>query len=368
MTETTTPQSDTPTDIAVGLADSFLGGSLPFQSKESTTETPAAPVETAPEIPENETFQEQQARLGWATETAKPAETATAATPATQSAAPATPQLPGSRDYSGLPPEDVVVFKQMGNAAYAKLRPIYDQHRAFEASKGEREAKAAEQEKLINELKAQQFYGLEGAWQLDPEIKPLMEATSRLNAEAEFWQNQLVSIDRGDKIQLLKVGADGKPFVTEPLDPQPEHRAAIIRGMNDAQALYRQATAETQNAVQNFKARYQSWDQQIDTIREQTFGKFEKSLAPYRDKMLESFPQAVRHQPIYKFAADSVLVIGQLLNDITALKQKATSATLNAPARASATPSTTTTGGSGAADQRSLLAKMAEMTGIPMPK
>ena len=126
------PANDATSPETSSLTDAFLSGGLPFQAAEpaaaaegQTTAAPAViqtvatPVEDSDSA--NDTFAAQAERNGW-----------NAAQPANQQTTqPSTPARPGGRDYNGLPPEDVAVFKQMSNEAYARLRPVYDAHKAY---------------------------------------------------------------------------------------------------------------------------------------------------------------------------------------------------------------------------------------------
>lgn len=351
------------------LTSSFLSGNLPFQGDT----TPAA-VESAVEAPgtdvTTDTFEAQSERMGWnkdapATTNSQPA--TPTSTPAQPSTTPAQPLRPGARDYNNLPPEDVAVFKQMSNEAYARLRPLYDQHREWEAKKAEREAKEAEKEKLIAELKGQHFYDLPDAWQLDPEIQPLAQAQQQLAGEADFWQKQLAAIDRQEKIQLLVVGQDGKPTLTQPLDPEPEHRALITRQMHDALTKHAQVSNQLTQNVQNFKARYQGWDDMVTEQTQKVFGAHEKHLKAQRDAILQQFPAALRHKPIYTYAANATAAIAMLLRDNEAMKKKLTGQVLNQPALASATPkpAATATGGNSMSGLQKLIAASGKNIQLP---
>lgn len=350
------------------LTESFLKGGLDFQT--SSTPAPAADgsaparVET-PAIDDeaNDTFAAQAAREGWNATQQQP--TANQPAAAQQTA----PVRPGARDYNGLPPEDVNVFKQMSNEAYAKLRPVYDQHRQWEASKAEREAKELERENLIKDLKNQHFYDLEDSWQLDPEIKPLAAAQQSLAAEADFWQQQLASIDKQEKIRLLVAGPDGKPVLTAPMDPEPEHRALITRAMQDALGKHAQVSSQLTQNVQSFKARYQGWDSMISEQTNRVFGKLDKLIGKSRDEILQQFPAALRHKPIYTYAANATAAIAMLLRDNEALKKRVAGQQLNQPALASATPRTATSA-SGSPDHLSALERLAQLsgTGIKVPR
>lgn len=363
------PAVEQPSGETMDLTESFLKGGLDFQTGSTPAAvTPAvdnsAPASVdAPVVDDvNDTFEAQAAREGW-----NAAQPPTTTQPA--AAQPATPVRPGARDYNGLPPEDVNVFKQMSNEAYAKLRPVYDQHRQWEASKTEREAKELERENLIKELKNQHFYDLEDSWQLDPEIKPLAQAQQSLAAEADFWQQQLASIDKQEKIRLLVAGPDGKPVLTAPMDPEPEHRALITRAMQDALGKHAQVSSQLTQNVQSFKARYQGWDSMISEQTNRVFGKLDKLIGKSRDEILQQFPAALRHKPIYTYAANATAAIAMLLRDNETLKKRVAGQQLNQPAVASATPRAVTTA-SGSPEHLNALERLAKLsgTGIKVPR
>lgn len=348
------PANDATSPETSSLTDAFLSGGLPFQSAETPAAegqaaAPAAAQTAVPPIQDsddaNDTFAAQAERNGW-----------NAAQPASQPAQAAVPQqttqpsalppeglyLPtGQRNYAGLTPEEVVIFKEMNRASYEKLRPMYHRHKELEAEQQAYAAKMAEMEKLTKELKGQHFYDLPDAWQLDPEIRPLAENQQSLAAEADFWQRQLAAIDRQERIQLIVAGQDGKPMITAPMDPEPEHRAQITRAMQDALAKHTQISAALTQNVQSFKARYQGWDDMVSEQTNRVFGKFEKHIAPSRDAILKEFPAALRHKPIYHYAANATAALAMLLKDNETLKKQLAGRQLNQPALASATPKPT---------------------------
>jgi len=356
------PAIEAPSGETMDLTESFLKGGLDFQAQSSpasagdSAQSPNVAVDDV-----EDTFEAQSAREGW--NAPQPTTTQPAATPQSS------PVRPGARDYNGLPPEDVNVFKQMSNEAYAKLRPVYDQHRQWESSKAEREAKETERENLIKELKGQHFYDLEGSWQLDPEIKPLAAAQQSLAAEADFWQQQLASIDKQEKIRLLIEGADGKPVLTAPMDPEPEHRALITRAMQDALGKHAQVSSQLTQNVQGCKARYQGWDSMISEQTTRVFGKLDKLIGKSRDEIMQQFPAALRHKPIYTYAANATAAIAMLLRDNETLKKRVAGQQLNQPAAASATPRAVTTA-TGSPDHLNALERLAKLsgTGIKVPR
>jgi hypothetical protein len=367
------PAVEAPSGETMDLTESFLKGGLDFQAQSSpasagdSAQSPNVAVDDV-----EDTFEAQAAREGWnaAQPAAQPAQPAAATPTATQAqVSSGLYTANGQRNYSGLSPEEVLVFKEMGRASYEKLRPVYDQHRQWESSKAEREAKETERENLIKELKGQHFYDLEDSWQLDPEIKPLAAAQQSLAAEADFWQQQLASIDKQEKIRLLVAGPDGKPVLTAPMDPEPEHRALITRAMQDALGKHAQVSSQLTQNVQGFKARYQGWDSMISEQTNRVFGKLDKLIGKSRDEIMQQFPAALRHKPIYTYAANATAAIAMLLRDNETLKKRVAGQQLNQPAAASATPRAATTA-TGSPDHLNALERLAKLsgTGIKVPR
>lgn len=360
------------------LVDQFLNRSLDFQ-KESSAEV-STPVEN-PTVVDNktETFEEQSARMGWNAPPSTAVPAPAPGQPVPELDAQGKPvwwsELPTfktiqrldtnqpSPDYTGLNNGERKMFQSMPKQAYALLRPIYEEFKKIDSGYEARQAKEAETAKLLEELKGQQFYGLPDAWKLDPEIQPIISAADRLSNEANFWKSQLTALESGEKIQKLYATPDGKITVGEPVDPQPGDRAELIMAMQKAVTLQNQVQGELTGRVQNFKARYQTWDNQVETVNKEIFGRFDKDLAPHREKMMESWPLAVRHQPIYRYATDATIMLGNILTENAALKQKLAGQTLNNPARASASPNAVAASSGHAVDLNASLNRLARLTG-----
>jgi len=321
------------------LTEMFLAGKLGAPKPAAD----AVPIEIDPD----ETFQQQEERLAASRQQSNQSPTQPQGQAPTATAVPS--QLPefkyvkplpigGQRDYTGLTNEERQMFAAMSKEAYARLRPLYDYHKKHETEWEQTQAQLNELKTTNEQLKGAQFYEVENGWQLDPEIQPKLQATQNLAGEADFWQAQLVAIDEGKQVQFLEQGPDGKVYVSNPRDPAPADRATILRQMQHAINLHNQAQAETNNLIQNFKARQQAYVNGVEEVRSSIIGKFEQHIAPQREAMLQKFPAIARHKPEVKALADMILITGKLLQDLSEYKRREQAGTLLAPAVASAAP------------------------------
>ncbi len=147
---------------------------------------------------------------------------------------------PKQRDYTGYSAEEVSVLKQMSNDAFNYT------------------SKIIKEQKELSKLKDASYLQHPLAYTLSPEYGKLQEDSYYLNAEAQFWQQQVVAIQDGKEwFELKGWNKDGSPAVGAPQKPTTE---AAENARKYSLHLFNKAQGVTEQ-VQQFSGRYK---QQID--------------------------------------------------------------------------------------------------------
>lgn len=114
----------------------------------------------------------------------------------------------GVRDYSGIKPEDVPIFKQMSDAAYARTLEWYKNQRAIEEVEGK-------YTKELSELKDYRFYSHPEAYKFSPEYTQAAATYRSQSAAVDHWEKALERLENGEPIQDIAVDKTGAPILDE---------------------------------------------------------------------------------------------------------------------------------------------------------
>lgn len=201
------------------------------------------------------------------------------------------------RKFDGLDPDEIPLFKQMSNQAYAKLYPSYIANK-------QRQSKEAELQKQLEEQRKFSLYEADGAWQLSEDYQSLANDRARIAGEAEYWQNQLAAIESGEKWRPLMQAPDGRLYAGEPQDATPQAKALILSNLTKANQYLAGADADLAQYQSQFKTKHQEYVSSLGQIKGQILTpQQEEALKPHIDKTLEKFPSYVRGKPEARLAA-----------------------------------------------------------------
>lgn len=245
-----------------------------------------------------------------------------------------TPTRPGERVFEGLAPEEVPLFKQMSNDAYAKLYPAYLESKKL---KGELTAKEAEFATKLKEAESKRFYDHENAYLLDPEIQQYSKQVKEFEDLEEHFTEQLVAIKSGKPWFDVERDAKGQLVTSAAQQPSPQAEIAIQQHLYRLAAQKQYVGAEAQKRVASFKDEFTQVNTKIKEFETNILGPFEKVIAPHRDKVLNLFPASVRGKPEYKAIAGLIVPLNQVVNSNQQLSARKT-ADPNAGAIASGSP------------------------------
>ncbi len=341
MPETNAPVAPAPSPIQESSSEGFNLGSMddflksgevaPVQPFDATPATPAAlaPTGQAAALPPGVTIEKSP----FAEEVVQ-----VQSVPAGTQAAPpkGTP-----RDFTGLLPEEVQIFRDMGNASYAKLYPLYIEHKKLQSRAAEVERFAGEHEQLRkerDELTKTKFYEHEDAWRLDPEAKAIQSHVSQLAAEADYWTEQMALIEAGQPFRPIVLNDKGQPVTGELLQPTPQLKAQVQSALFKAHTLQTQQSERLGRLKSDFKTNYQGYVGKVEAMRKQWFGKYEAVIAPKRDAILKTLPVVSRSRPETALAVDCLVVLQYAIEKLNTKEAAAAGHQGNAAARAAQPP------------------------------
>lgn len=310
---------------------------------DETQGSPEVVHDTTPINPISDVLKAFESELNGVTAPNAPQNPATVPPP-TVPGQPAAPKL--SRDYSGLEPDEVEMFKQMSNRAYNGMYK-----RWLDAKKA-----IAEREDLRRQLEEQRsvhFYEQEGAWTLSPEYQQLSQGREQLSREANFWQQQLENLEAGNEWSDLMLDANGRVVVGPPQPPSPQGKARVMSGLTQAHTMLNSLGSQISSFEQNFKSKHQSFASKLTQLEAQVLGGAEniKKLDAHIGKKLELFPAHMRGRQEIRSFARALLVIDGLTNLLRQAKGQATSAAIKTQTARSAGPTGASGGAGGAAPQ-----------------
>lgn len=147
------------------------------------------------------------------------------------------------RDYSDLDDSEKLIFQKMSNEAYAKLYPLYKEHKTLKPQLEAQKTRIAELEK--NALPSSYFQHPNG-YVLDPSFTQLSENLSVTQVIENHWRTQLKKMEAGEDWQDLDIDENGKFKLSE---PKPSDGSSKV----DVLSYYQHAISQRQSAETKIK-------------------------------------------------------------------------------------------------------------------
>ena len=229
---------------------------------------------------------------------------------------PIPPQAPKGRDYSGLDPDEVRLFKAMSNEAYAKLLPIY------KASKNPPQP-SEDLMKLQEELeqaRKSRWYDHEQAYTLSPEYSAAKANLDDLSFEERYWEQQLALAEEGKPVQLLtKKNPDGTYTAGEEQEPSPQIKAQLIAALTRA-SQYKHTVMEKVNSLQeSYSSNWKSLQAGLEKVDKDAFGSLDMQHPGVKSEYsnwINRFPVEARNNLQTQMLAKSMVVIQGLIQQL----------------------------------------------------
>lgn len=226
-----------------------------------------------------------------------------------------TPQAKPSRDYSGLSPEEVRLFKAMSNEAYEKLLPIY--------KNSKNPPENIELKTLKEQLEAQQksrWYDHEQAYTLSPDYAAVKSNLDDLTFEENYWQQQLAKAEAGEPVQILtKKNPDGTYTASDPMEVTPQIKAQLIASLTKAAQFKTTVQDRLQGLQSSYSNNWKSYQSNLERVDKEAFSKLDMAHAGVKaeyENWLNKFPVETRGQLQTQMLAKSMVVIQGLIQQL----------------------------------------------------
>ena len=208
--------------------------------------------------------------------------------------------LPPTRDYSEIAQEDVEYFKKMGNATFARMKPIYLEHR-----KHQEIVSAKEQELTVLKSNAlpTDYFSHPNGYLLDPSYGKLAQSEYLAREIANHWKQQLINVRTGKDWQDLKYDEKGQLSKTEAKPASPEDEADILQQVTGTQMQWGKLQQDLQMHTQSFHKKHKEDVAFIDSVAKQYFPDYEKPdhpTAKIQQEILRGLPESFRNSPVSK--------------------------------------------------------------------
>lgn len=227
------------------------------------------------------------------------------------------------KDYTGLTPDETHMFKNMSNEAYAKIRPIFDQHKKI----AEREEQIKQREESVAKALPKGIFDHEAAYTLSPQYNQLSGTVQKLDFERSYWAKQFAAVELGNDYKPLMIDAKGNYVEGKPVKASPEAKAEIMNNMTLATQLHTQHNQQLQAVQQQFTQRRVELVNGIKAYEQKLFGYLDTPDNPYKpviQEVLNYIPEEFRDHPLASMLAKAMVTI-RAQNDVnTKLAKQAT--------------------------------------------
>lgn len=226
-------------------------------------------------------------------------------------------KLPEKRDYSGLEKDEIELFQRMRNDAFAKLKPVFLEHKKL------KQEIVDSQKKLNEELTKSKTNGLPDsyyehpeAFLLSQEYKDLSGITREAESIKNHWRLQEISIKRNGKFQDLDRNKNGQLVLGELKDATPEDELQVSNYADAAREQYLKQSNKLENLTSGFKGKHDADIKVLKGYEEQYFKGFDDENHPTKElqkAIIDNMPPSFRGSPVTKLlgkvgAANGLLV------------------------------------------------------------
>lgn len=210
-------------------------------------------------------------------------------------------------------------LSQMSNAAFDKFYPIALRLQDGELiEKTQLEKTIADREREWTEKATNtRFLDHEHGYKLTPEYQELETAAQSNNAEAAFWQDQLVNIRQGQPVRKLLADAQGNIRVSEfAIDPKedPAIEAYVLGKIAKAQGISQVIQDKMRGLPERHKTEFGRFNSSVTDLNTQLFGALSKNehFTKAAEAEIAGIPAALRGRPEIKLLGNA-LAAGKML-------------------------------------------------------
>lgn len=222
-----------------------------------------------------------------------------------------------ARKFDGLTPEEVEIFKKMGNEAYDYLYPKFIAQK--NGTNPDVTAKMAQLEKDLAEARNYRYADHEEGYTLTQEYREVQEQVTLAENIANHWQSQLAAVQGGAKeVEMLVQTDNGISVRKVPVTPQIQ--ADLIRRIGIANNDVQSIRGQIEQLKAQHNTRHGGFNKALEGIYGEHFGPHEKLLEKDIKAALERMPKWFQHRPEAKLLAAALASNQYFANIIESLQ------------------------------------------------
>lgn len=217
------------------------------------------------------------------------------------------------RDYTGLTPDEVEVFKSMSNTAYDRLRPLFDRHKS-----GDFVSKAEYESAIKKAQAAQRYEDHEEGYTLSNTYREVAKQRDEAQQLITFAEEQLKSARAGEKFSWFNRDASGNYSLRpDQYEPTPQAIAELQKWIDGQYRAYQGFQTKLDSIKGEHNASHKSYAQVWQDINQKfTQGETNPAFKAAVERNLEAmFPPSHRGRPESRTLAAAAVLINQLLNE-----------------------------------------------------
>lgn len=218
---------------------------------------------------------------------------------------------PAARDYSGLEPEEIKIFKNMSNEAYEKLRPIYLEHKQNKNN--------PPQQQTTTEQLPPSYYNNPEGYKLSPTYQQKAYLKDLADKVKRHWVTQTAKIRRGERFQDLYLDNNNRLVTSEPKDATAEDEARAYELLTEAQMQHAKYSKEHDDYVSSFSHKVKADFGAIEETAKKYFPGFDDPNHPtaaIQKNVIDNLPESMKDHPLatlVKYAAGTITLLNQKL-------------------------------------------------------
>lgn len=249
------------------------------------------------------------------------------------------PPKPAARDYSDIPEEDQPLFKSMANESFAKLKPVYLEHKKLKQDLQAKEVEITETKKQLDDAKKgivqipDSYHSHQEAYILTPEFAQTASAVNDAQIIYNHWVNQLKAVREGAK-EFDFIDRDprnGQLVISRKVPADIDSETALMTYINYGQNILMQTQAKLQAVKESYGTKYNEAIKTLQQQEQQYFGQLtandenKKIYTPLIDQQLQTLPPAFRNNPLANLYAKSLaqnMIFARMLQQIVTQQQQ----------------------------------------------
>jgi len=204
------------------------------------------------------------------------------------------------RDYSGLSETEIPLFKKMGNAAFAYVKPLVMEQKQLKETNTQLQ-KQVEDLKVGKVYYPDSIYEHDRAYLLTPEFDRINNDKLTAEAVLSHWQHQAVLIRKGKDWQDIEDDGKGNMRLLPPKPATDDDETEVNNNIAFAQRQLVKTEKVFDDFTTGFKGRHSSDVKTLKDAEAQYFPDYDKPdhiTATVQKETMEGLPPSFRKSPL----------------------------------------------------------------------